>query len=215
MNRARRKKIVLINDNALCAEALKLLLNNKENGFQVTIEISALEKLQSCKVLNQADLVLLNAGLPFDKIIPITEYLKQSFPEIPSILFNARDADQLVLQCVMNGVRGIVWLVDPTSKLLLVCNKVVTGERYLGIIKPHMETYAGMHKIKNENLNKITPRELSVLKLFSKGYSYKKIGEELNISPRTVESHKINILNKLGLESLKELISYAIKNNMV
>lgn len=210
MNQTGRKKIVLVDDNVLCIEALKLLIN-KESGFQIIDEISTLTGLESYNNLHRIDLFLLNAGLPFEKIIPITVFLKKATPEIPAILFNARKPDQLVLQCVMNGIRGIVWLSDTTSRLFFVFHKVLNGERYLGVNESEIHKL----KIAGNQLEKISDRELTVLKLFALGNSYRQIADALNISPRTVESHKNNILTKLELGSLKELIAYSIKNNII
>ncbi|MDX8339536.1 response regulator transcription factor [Draconibacterium sp. IB214405] len=214
MNQTESKKIVLVDDNVFCGEALNLLLND-ESGFQIVAEISTLEKLQASTILPQADLVLLNAGLSIEKIIPITEFLQQLPSETATILFNAKKVDQVVVQCVMNGIKGIVWSTESMSKLIVVCNKVLAGERYLGLNESELKSFSSNPQKGNDNLRKITEREMAVLKLFAHGSSYKQIGEELNISPRTVESHKNNILAKLELGSLKELIAYAVKNNIV
>ena len=214
LNRNERKKIVLVDDNVLCGEALKLLFN-VESGFQIIEGISSLDKLKRSKQIYKANLVLINSGLPFEIIVPVSNFLKNSFPAIPVVLVNVRKADQLTIQCIINGIMGIVWLSDSTEQLLYVCNKVLDGERYFGLSESELETYVNNLKNNNKPLDKITGRETTVLKLFAQGDSYKQIAEKLEISPRTVESHKNNILSKLGLGSLKELISYAIKNNVV
>ena len=213
MKRPKRKKILLINDNTLCGEVLKSFFD-RENGFQIIDEIATLAKLRLSNNVLHADLFLLSAGFPFEIIIPLIKFLSHKAPNIPVVLFNARNADQVILQCVRYGIKGIVWIFDSSSQLIFVCNKVLGGERCLGLKESQLELTATHHRKSNEYLNKITERELSVLKLFALGYSYKKIGEELSISPRTVESHKNNILAKLHLKSLKELIAYAIKNNL-
>lgn len=213
MNKAKRRKVLFVNDNVLCGEALKLLFT-KTGGFEITSEISFHDQIATLKQLNEVDLILLNAGLPFEIIIPTTVLLKKTIPDTPTVLINARKDDHAVFQCVINGIKGIVWIEDSKEQLIYVCKKVMDGERYLGLKESEIESYFDRKKNYNDYLSKITERELTVLRLFASGYSYKQIGDELNISPRTVESHKNNILAKLNLSSLKEMISYAIKNNL-
>lgn len=218
MNRTERKNITLVDDNVICREALKLLFN-RTSDFKVCAEFSTFKELEANKDLIRTDLIFLSYSLPFEMIARVTEFLKDLHPGIPTILYNAGKADEIVLQCVMNGVKGIVWKTDSTGELLFVCQKILRGERYLGNIEAEFnlpgEVQTRDLRQHIHLLERISERELSVLKRFARGYSYKKIGEELNISPRTVESHKNNILAKLGLGSLKELISYVIKNNVV
>lgn len=213
MNQSEKRKIILVDDNFICRQALKLLLNETSDFFVLT-EISTYKELKVHKALSAANLIFLNYTLSYEMIVAVTEYLKDNYPEIPSILFNTQKADQVVLQCLMNGVKGIVWKTDSIGELLLVCNKVLNGERYLGKKEAEINSHENNMKKHLELLDLLSEREVTVLQLFAHGHSYKKIGEELDISPRTVESHKNNILAKLGLGSLKELISYAIKNNI-
>lgn len=214
MNVFGKRKIIIFDDNAICREALKLLLT-ESTDFDVLTEISSDNELRAFKGLSAVDLIFLSYFLSSEVIDAVTNFLKDNYPEIPTILYNTTQADYVVLQCLMNGVKGIVWKTDSIEQLIFVCNKVLNGEQYLGKKEIELklkESYVSQHLTLLEELSK---RELAVLKLFAQGYSYKRMGEELHISPRTVESHKNNILAKLGLGSLKELIAFAVKNNLV
>ncbi|QIA08193.1 response regulator transcription factor [Draconibacterium halophilum] len=202
----------MFEDNDICREALKLLFN-EASGFQIVASYSFFDELKTADELNDAKLFLLSYSLPFEVLISVAELLKKRYADIPAILINVRKADNVVLQCIMNGIKSIIWKSDSTGELLFVCHKLLNGERYLRINES--ELYAGNFKNESEYLDKISARELTVLKLFALGHSYKLIGEKLNISPRTVESHKNNIQAKPELSSLKELIGYVIKNNIV
>ncbi|WP_297098299.1 response regulator transcription factor [uncultured Draconibacterium sp.] len=214
MNQSERKKIILVDDNTICREALKLLFN-EASGFQVVACYTSLDEIKNAEDLDSGELFLLSYTLPFEDLIPVADWLKKRYTDIPAILINVGKADNVVLQGIMNGIKGIIWKSDSTGELLYACNKILNGDRYLRINERDLKSDTAKLKTNKEYLDKISTRELTVLKLFAKGYSYKQIGEELSISPRTVESHKNNILVKLGIGSLKELIGYAVKNNIV
>lgn len=214
MNRLDRKKIVLFDDNVICREALKLLLKEATN-FDVLTEISNAKELKAFKDMNAVDLIFLSYSLQSEMIGAVTKFLKDNYPQIPTILYNTSQADHVVLQCLTNGVKGIVRKTDSVDQLIIVCNKALNGEQHLGNIEIDIKILESRRSQPISLLEELSTRELTVLKLFAHGLSYKKIGEELHISPRTVESHKINILAKLGLGSLKELIAFAVKNNIV
>jgi len=214
MKQLGRKKIILVDDNVICREALKLLFN-EASGFQLVACYSYLEELKAADGMNSADLFLLSYTLPYEELLTVADWLKKKYSDIPSVLIKAGKGDSVVSQCIAKGIKGIIWKSDSTSELLFACNKILKGESYLRMNETDLKLNSNNLKNNNDYLDKISARELTVLKLFAKGYSYKQIGEELSISPRTVESHKINILSKLGLDSLKTLIGYAVKNNIV
>lgn len=214
MNIADKSKILLIDDNVICRDALHFLFNN-ESDFIILDDISSYNELQIYAEIKQIDLILLSYLLPKETIESISEFLMNSYPEIPLILFKVDKADGIVLNCLKNGLRGIVLKTDSKSTLQDVCKKVIQGERYLGNLDKELEQLEYSWQENQAIEDALTKRELEVIKLFANGFTYKEIGMKLHISPRTVESHKNNIQDKLGFGSLKELISFAIKNDIV
>lgn len=209
-----KSKILLIDDNAICKDTLKFIFN-KASDFIVIAEISSYDELKNYDDIKNIDLILLSYLLPEEAVESISEFLKNNYPEIPYILYKVEKADRLVLKCLKNGLKGIILKTDSTNVLKIACNKVLHGESYLANLNNELERLESSMQQNMAIADTLTNREFEVVKLFANGFSYKEIGMKLHISPRTVESHKNNILNKLGLSSLKELISFAIKNEMV
>ena len=211
-------KLLIVDDYNIFRNGLKLILENHEN-FEVAGEASNPEELFKILENIKPDVIVLNLMLPQKHIFSITKKLGNKYPEIPFVLLTVGADEFIILECVINGAHGILWKESTSEQLIEAINTVAAGERYLNIPESKMVSqiikHARIDKFGEQRFSEISEREQDVLKLFAKGYSYKKIGEELNISPRTVESHKNNILSKLNLQSVTEMIKYAIKHNLI
>jgi len=211
-------KIFIVDDYNIFRSGLKLILEKHKN-FKVVGE--ALNSNELFNVLDkvQPNVIVLNLTLPHKHIISITKKLFKKYPEIAVVLLTFGAVEYVILECIINGARGILWKESSPEQLVEAIVTVASGERYLDIPESKMVSkviqHAHSHHYDDHNFTEISDREEEVLKLFTKGYSYKQIGIELNISPRTVESHKNNILSKLNLQSVTEMIKYAIRHNLV
>ena len=120
---------------------------------------------------------------------------------------------------MINGAKGIIWKDSTSDQLLEAVDTILAGDRYLNIPEALITKQVIQHAYEEHsgeyNFDDLTNREQEVLKHFARGLSYKEIGLSLGISPRTVESHKNNILAKLDLSSVNEMIKYAIKHNLI
>jgi DNA-binding NarL/FixJ family response regulator len=120
-------------------------------------------------------------------------------------------------ELIVSGVRGVIWEANSDTDLVDVIRCVASGSLFFEDpkncrINCHMSTKI-CDNLKLDNLNHVlSEREMEVLKLISKGLSYKEIADQLFISSRTVESHKNNMMVKLNVKNKNELIRYAIEN---
>lgn len=211
-------KLLIVDDYTIFRKGLKLILENNEN-FEVVGEALNSNELFKLMENEKPDAIVVNLMLPQKHVVAISKKLNKKYPDIPFILLTFGAAEIVVLECVINGASGILWKESTPEQLFEAIETVVAGERYLDIpeskitskiIQHAQNTGAGDH-----DFSKLSEREQEVLKLFAEGDSYKVIGEKLNISPRTVESHKNNILSKLNLHSVVEMVRYAIKYKLV
>ena len=210
-------KLLIVDDYNIFRSGLKLILE-KQINFEVVGEALNPSELFLLLENIKPDVIVLNLMLPQKHIFSITQKLSNKHPNIPFVLLSGGGDEFSILECVINGARGILWKESTTEQLVIAINTVASGEKYLFIPEYKLVNKIIEH-IDNTSSDKysfseISAREQDVIKLFAKGYSYKRIGKELNISPRTVESHKKNILSKLDLNSVTEMIKYAIKHNL-
>lgn len=213
-----KTKILIVDDYHIFRRGLKLILE-KEDDFSVVGEASDSNELFRILEIITPDVIVMDLMLPQKTVISISRQLHKKYPEIPFIIITVNAIEYTILECVINGASGIIWKENTVEQLLAAIRLVVSGERYFEVPES-MVVNKVLHHLKGDDLSKlnvngISDRETEVLILLAEGYSYKEIGDRLEISPRTVETHKNNTLSKLGLQSIPDLVKYAIKNNLI
>lgn len=140
----------------------------------------------------------------------------KKFKNIPVLLITNLDCGKYLKEYIRLGVSGIVFNNTCTEELLKAIKKLHSGEEYFNIeVWELLKTSLRSRKyIRKENTS-LSEREITVLGLFCKGLKFKEIGSRLGISPRTVETHKKNILSKLNISTTAEMIKYAFLHKIL
>ncbi|MFV0592964.1 MAG: response regulator transcription factor [Draconibacterium sp.] len=141
--------------------------------------------------------------------------LRRMFPDTPLLLIVSANYADCFEEYIRLGVKGFVFNTSDAKELVKAIQKLRAGDEYFNnkvwnIFKSSIQLRK--HKVQEERLS---DREVSILKLFSCGMTYKEIGSELNISPRTVETHKRNILAKLKINTTAEMVKYAYRHHIL
>lgn len=215
-----KTKILIIDDYNIFRRGLKLLLE-KNNDFEVVGEALNGKELFELLEKVKPDVIVMDVMLPEKSVVSITKKLNKEFPFIPFIIITVSVIEHTILECIMNGAKGLIWKESTPDELIQAIKAVAAGESYLQA--PAAATGNGIsgnnfleiNGSPNENFIQLSARELEILKLIAGGFSYKQIAKKLFISPRTVEAHKSNILSKLGLKTKAQAIHYALKNNLI
>lgn len=211
-------KVLLVDDYNIFRSGLKHILQERED-IEIIGEVSGPEELTSILKNRKTDVIVLNLMLPARKVISISKRLSKNHPRIPFILLTFGANEYLILECLIKGASGILWKESTTEQLVDAIKTVVKGQKYLNIPESKITSNILQHARNNHfdihDFSELSEREQQVLTLFAEGYSYKYIADQLNISPRTVESHKNNILSKLELETTIDMVKYAIKHGLI
>ncbi|HCY87130.1 MAG TPA: DNA-binding response regulator [Desulfobacteraceae bacterium] len=214
------KRIVVADDNTLLREGLCLMIN-ADDGLEVVAEahdgLSAVEAVTG--LAQPPDLVMMDLSMPrMDGVSAIKE-IKRQLPDTCIMALTIHDADDFVLRCFEAGVSGYCLKDATQEELIKAVHVVLSGKPYIspGVAGKVLEGYLeGKKTLKKETRwEKLTQREREVLKLVAEGYTSKEIAEFLYISPKTVERHRSNIMNKLDLHNVSELTSFAIDKGLV
>jgi DNA-binding NarL/FixJ family response regulator len=165
------------------------------------------------------DVILLDLLHNNGSYIESLEKLRNKYPDIPVLLLINQDCADFFRDFILLGITGFVYGDASLPELIKAIETVSAGQEYFpnGILKMLRKTLqpvtVGLQTTLSENT--LTPRELDICKLFYNGLTYKEIAAKLYISPRTVETHKKNILAKLKGNSTADIIKYTIKHNLI
>lgn len=196
-----------------------MLLHGKHN-MEVVGEAADGEEGIGAAQLLKPDVVLMDLNMPagMDGLTATTE-LRRLMPDLAILILTMHDDDEYLFRAIHVGASGYILKSAPHEELLTAIRSVAEGNAYLypTATKRLMNEYIERLK-QGENVDtfgSLSEREREVLALIAKGFSNKEIAEQLVISVKTVESHKSNVMEKLGLKTRPELVKYAAKKGLL
>jgi len=211
-------KILIVDDYNIFRNGLKLLIESN-SAMQVTGEVSNQSELFKMIEIKQPDVVVIALALAENQVINFIKRLVNEYSSIPFVLLIFNAEEPLILECIKLGTKGILWKNSTPEQLIEAIETVASGGIFLNVPESKIKSKIIRHAYNNHpnsfDFTTLSERETEVLVLFGEGLSYKEIADKLNISPRTVESHKKNILSKLKLHSIADMIKYAIKHDLI
>lgn len=208
-----KKSIVIVDDHILIAQALKTIISNFET-FEVLYECENGKELQDRFASNNQipDIVLLDISMPIMNGFETAAWLTANYPNILIMTLSMQDDDESVIKMIKNGAQGyLVKNSSPYNFNIALLKLIKDGYSY-----PDWASKLAFTKIneteKNDEAIVFTNREKEFLKLAISEMNYKEISEIMFCSPRTVESYRDSLFEKLNLKSRVGLVIYAIKN---
>jgi DNA-binding NarL/FixJ family response regulator len=212
--------ILLVDDHRLVQDGIASILEHAEGINIVGKCANGEEAIGLAQALNP-DVILMDIVMNGMTGIEATRWIKEQNNQIKIILLSTEVKKEFVSAGIKSGIDGYIPKDSPKETLLEAIHKVCNNERYFteAITKLVFEDFLlaekGIKKRESKIAQGLTARESEVMQLIAEGINNKEIAERLFISIRTVETHKMNILDKLGLKNVVELIRYAIKNNII
>lgn len=204
--------ILLVDDHPLVRDGLRARLEAAPRLRVVGEAGSAEEALEQAGLL-QPDLVLMDVNMRGGSNtsgIEATARLTQRYPGIAVLMLSMHDRLEYVTQAIQAGARGYVLKDAPGKDIVLAIDTVMGGGIYYSAAVARQ--LAGPHAAGSGIGEGLSPREQEILRFIAAGQSNKGIARELDLSVRTVETHRLNIKRKLGIEGQAELIRYAIQH---
>ncbi|AJY75384.1 response regulator transcription factor [Paenibacillus beijingensis] len=212
-------KIIIVDDHAMVRSGLRMLLSGKEDIEVVGEASDGDEGIAAARQLNP-DVVLMDLSMPHGKDgLTAASELKTELPGTAVLFLTMHDDDEYLFRAIHAGASGYVLKSAPHEELLTAIRSVAKGDPYLhpNATKRLMKEYTeGLRRGESADLfETLSEREKEVLEMTAKGYANKEIAEQLIISVKTVEAHKSNVMEKLGLKSRPELVKYAVKKGLL
>ena len=210
-------KIITVDDHKIIRDGLRsLLLGNSE--IKIIGEAGHGYQLFDLLKEKQPDVIVLDIALPKISGIEIAKIISKDYPQIKILILTANTDEHTFISSVKAGVKGFLPKDTSKEEFIEAVKTVYKGKHYFGknISETLFKTLSDSLLNGNEkNEEKLSSREIEIIRLFALGHSYKEIAETLYISTRTVETHKNNILKKLKLKNTIDLVKYAIKERII
>jgi DNA-binding NarL/FixJ family response regulator len=196
-------RILLVDDHPLVRDGLRARLEAVPHFAVVAEAGSGAEALERA---HGADLVLMDINMKGGSGIEATGQLVRRYPGIAVLMLSMHDKLEYVAQAMQAGARGYVLKDAPGKDIVLAIETVMAGGIYYSAAVARQLARPALQD------NQLTVREQQVLRHIASGQSNKQIARDLDLSVRTVETHRLNIKRKLGIEGQAELIRFAVQH---
>ena len=209
--------IVLADDHHIVRQGLRVLLEAQPD-FQLVGEAGdGLESVQLTERL-KPDVLIIDLMMPSLNGLEATRQVSQRSPQTRVVILSMHANEAYVLEALRNGAAGYVLKDSSAADLVHAVREVVAGRRYLSSPLSERAIAAYIQKASDVALDPyemLTNREREVLHLAAEGYTNAEIADQLSISPRTAETHRANLMHKLGLRTHTDLIRYALRRGIL
>lgn len=212
------KNVFIIDDHKLVRDAIRSFFWGHDD-LKMGGEAATGKELMDLLPEIHADLFLLDLILPDMNGLDLIAPIRKHFPNTKILVLTAEMDEDLLCASVEQGADGFLHKDTSASDLIYAMRVVLSGEPWFGQNLSQLVYRSFCRKIKEadqtSHLHSITEREQDVIRLLGEGLSVKEIADQLCISPRTVESHKNNLLEKLELRNTVALIKYGIRHKLI
>lgn len=203
-------RILLVEDHKLISEAWTLMIESEDDMKVIGVVDNAQAALDFC-VGNRPDIVLMDINLKNSSGLDATEMISNSLPKTKIIGLSLHDDISLVKRILSMGAHGYLSKNSEKKELVNGIRKVLEGETYIANeIKDRY--FNSMINFSHDNAKKeLTMKEIEIVKLIAQGMTSKEIADKIFVSPRTVDTHRHNILKKLNIPNAAQLSRWAME----
>ncbi len=202
-------KVVIVDDHPMVAEGIQSILESYDDIRVLATLSNGREALDRMPVLSP-DVVLMDLNMPEIGGLTATEMLLEANPDTRILILSMHDSPEYISTALSHGAVGYILKDVPTEEIKIAIDTVMTGQRYLCT-----GAQVSLEPADGDLRESLTSREQTVLLQLAQGRSNKEVAGVLNISVRTVETHRKNIKRKLGISSTAGLTRYALEHGVL
>jgi DNA-binding NarL/FixJ family response regulator len=209
-------RILIADDHAIVRSGLRKVIDAKPD-LEVVAEAEDGAEAVDKALKEDVDLAILDVSMPRMTGIQATAELHKRRPELKTLILSMHDSEQFLFEALKAGASGYVLKSGADTDIVDACRAAMRGDSYLypSAVATLVRDYVERGGRGEEEFDVLTPRELEVLKLIAEAHTSKDIAQALFISIKTVERHRQNILDKLGMRDRVELTRYAIRRGLI
>jgi DNA-binding NarL/FixJ family response regulator len=211
--------ILIADDHELVRKGLRMVLESQPGWTVCGEAVNGRQAVELAREL-QPDVIVMDLSMPELNGLEATRQIRRAFPRIEVLILTVHESEQLVSEVLDAGARGYILKAD-TSRLLVTAIEALIQHRPFftaavsevvlgGYLRPGQPTRAT-----SRALPRLTAREREIVQLLVEGKTNKDVAAALGVSVKTVDAHRTNIMSKLNLHSVTELVRYAIRNQII
>ncbi len=208
-------RILIADDHPLMAEGIKNTFSKSEDIHVSVVVTNGKEVLDYVKDIH-VDVVLLDIDMPIMNGIDCAKELIKSYPSIHVAILSMHQEKSIISNLIEYGVKGYMLKTIPNNELIQAVKTIYSGGSYFNtdvtkaLLRKDTEQIAS-----NTSVQILSDREVEIVKLLVDGLTNNQIGDKLHISPRTVDTHRTNIMKKIQVKNVAGIIRYAFQNKLV
>ena len=211
-------KIIIVDDHKMFRDGIRALLE-KEKNMEVVADAKDANELISILKNTTPDIILMDIDMGETNGIDATIEVKKNYPDINILALSMHGEHNYILKMLEAGATGYILKNAGKEEMLTAILSVASGDSYFSReVSSRLIEYLNKPKVNIKNTDKdipLTNREIEILKLIAQEYSNSEIAEELFISIRTVDTHRRNLIEKLGVKNTAGLVRFAIRKGLV
>jgi DNA-binding NarL/FixJ family response regulator len=209
-------RVLLADDHTILRAGLRALLGNLP-ALEIVGEASSGEEALVLIEALRPDVLLCDISMPGQSGLEVAERVARDFPATRTIILSMHSEKQYAVRALQAGAVGYLLKDAGIAELELALRATTSGGLYLSpaISKHIVADYTQMHSVRTEDADPLTSRQREVLKLIAEGLTTKAIARRLDISPKTADTHRTQLMERLGIHDIAGLVRYAIKVGLV
>lgn len=212
-------KVVLADDHGIVRNGIKSMLNDAKNIRVIGEASNGQEAIEAVKKL-QPDVVVMDISMPEMNGIEAVTQLKKKFPGVHCLMLSMHDKEEYLFKSIEAGALGYLLKDTSREEFIKAIETVAKGEKYFSTSVSNVLVSGYLQKMRNpepsiDSDSVLTKREKGILKMIVNGKNNREIADELDISIRTIETHRANIMKKLHVKNAVELVRVALADKIV
>jgi DNA-binding NarL/FixJ family response regulator len=206
--------VLVADDHGIVRSGLKMLIE-RQDGMRVVAEAEDGVAAVEAALRESPDVAVLDVSMPRMTGVQAAREIKARCPGTSIVLLSMHDDERYLFDGLKAGASGYVLKRAADEDLIEAVRSVAAGRQFLSSITQTGPVKEWLDQGEKGPRDPLTPRELDVVKLIAEAYTNKQIAEILKVSEKTVESHRANVLAKLGMRDRVELVRYAIRRGLI
>jgi DNA-binding NarL/FixJ family response regulator len=207
-------RVLIADDHEIVRRGVRDVIEGHA-GWEVCAEASTGSEVLELALREQPNVAVLDVSLPGLNGIAVTRQLRRDLPQTEVLLFTMHDDDETISGGLAAGARAYLLKTDGPDHLVAAISALGSHRPYFSPVVSELLLEAAVHDRKKSRLESFTVRELEVAQLIAEGESNKRIARKLNISIKTVESHRAAAMRKASVRTAAEFVRFAIKHNLI